>query len=147
MAKRAFIVSVLGLILAGFAFANGQQEPPAATGQKLTLSGSVTFENLMHPTLKSGGKVYELLVPRYLAYQAGIKDGAEIAVEGYEVKDMPAWAGADENETAVYVTKATINGKDYDLSQYQGMMGYGHGGRMMGNWGPGRGLGGRGFVN
>jgi hypothetical protein len=144
MAKRIIIVLVLGLFLAGFAFANGQQEPAAATGQKLALRGSVTFENLIHPTLKSGDKVYELLVPRYLAYQAGLKDGAEIAVEGYEVKDMPAWAGLEDNETAVFVTKATINGKDYDLSQYhRGMMGgYGPGGRMMG----GRGPGGRGFV-
>jgi hypothetical protein len=150
MAKRIIIVSVLVLFLAGFSFAGGQQEPAAATGQKLTLRGSITFENLMHPTLKSGDKVYELLVPRYLAYQAGLKDGAEIAVEGYQVKDLPAWAGVEENETAVFVTKATINGKDYDLSQYHGGMmdgSYGQGGRMMGGRGPGWGPGVRGFVN
>ncbi len=141
MAKKLLIVSVLGLLLSGLAFASGQQEPAAVQGAaKITLKGAVTFENLIHPTLKSGDKVYELLVPRYLAYQAGLKDGAEISIEGYLVKDVPYMARyADARDNEVFVTKATINGKDSDVSALRGGMmgGYGRGGRMMDGWGPG----------
>ena len=136
---------MLGLALAAVSFANGQKEPGAAavpgqaeSGQKLVLTGSVSFQNLIHPTLKSGDKVYELMVPRYLVYQADLKEGAQVTVEGYQVRGMPRWAQGDDDNIDVYVTKATINGKEYDLSQFRGPMaggGYGRGRGMMGGWG------------
>jgi hypothetical protein len=121
MAKKILIVSaVLGFALAGLAFAGGEKEPtapgqtaPITSGQKLTLTGPLSFQNLIHPTLKSSDKVYELMVPRYLVEQAGLKEGAKVTVEGYQVAE-------DDGNIDVFVTKATIDGKDYDLSQFRG---------------------------
>ena len=154
MAKKILAVSlVLGLAIAAVSFANGQKEPgsPAVPGQagneqKLVLTGSVAFKNLIHPTLKAGDKVYELMVPRYLVYQVDLKEGAQVTVEGYQVRGMPPWAQGDDNNIDVFVTKATINGKEYDLSQFRGPMagGYGYGrgyGRGMMGGGYGRGYG------
>ncbi len=153
MAKKILAVSlVLGLALAAASFANGQKEQgfpaapgqPGFTGQKLVVTGSVQFQNLIHPTLKSGDKVYELMVPRYLVYQVDVKEGAQVTVEGYQVRDMPPWQLGNDNDIALFVTKATINGKDYDLSQFRGPMGgygYGRGPGMMGGWGRGYGRG------
>jgi len=153
MAKKILAVSLaLGLVLAAVSFASGQKEPGAAaapgqagSGQKLVLTGSVSFQNLIHPTLKSGDKVYELMVPRYLVYQVDLKEGAQVTVEGYQVRGMPPWAQGDDTNIDVYVTKATINGKEYDLSQFRGPMargyGYGRGRGMMGGWGGGYGAG------
>jgi hypothetical protein len=152
MAKRISIIAAL-IFIAALSFANGQQEPAAAaSGQTITVKGTLTFENLLHPTLKGSDKTYYLLVPRYLPYQAGLKDGAEVTVQGYIVNDLPRW---DVPDNALFVTKATINGKDYDLSQYHrgmmggygpGMMGAYYGGGMVGGRGPGWGPGARGSV-
>jgi hypothetical protein len=151
MAKKILAVSlVLGLALAAVSFANGQKEPgavpgQAGNGQKLVLTGSVAFQNLIHPTLKSGDKVYDLMVPRYLVYQVDLKEGATVTVEGYQVRGMPPWAQGDDDNIDVWVTKATINGKEYDLSQFRGPMaggyGYGRGRGMMGGRGGGYGYG------
>jgi hypothetical protein len=155
MVKKAFIIpAVLCMALAGTAFAGGQKESPAAPpgqaapaeAQKLVLTGPIAFQNLIHPTLKSGGKVYELMVPRYLVYRSGLKEGAQVTVEGYQVADRP-WAD-DDGSINVFVTKATIEGKDYDLSQFRGpgygpRGGWGRGwgrGMMGGGYGPGWGM-------
>lgn len=155
MAKKILAVSlVLGIALAAAAFANGQNEPfPAGTSQKLVLTGSVSFQNLIHPTLKAGGKVYELMVPRPLVYRSGVKEGATVTVEGYQVTGMPRWADDKDDNIDVFVTKATIDGKEYDLSLYRGRMmgggGRGYGPGMMGGrgrgYGPGMMGGGRGY--
>jgi hypothetical protein len=169
MAKKTIlIVLVLGLAFSGIAFANGQKEGtapaqgPAATGQgnqvfegpgyghmivtngpKLTLTGTVSVHNLIHPVLKSGDKTYELLVPRILVREAGVKEGAKVSIEGYQV--VSPVPGTDDGVTAtyVYVTKATVDGKDYDLTQVRGpmMRGYGpRGGMMMGGGNGPRGM-------
>jgi hypothetical protein len=158
MAKKILTVSlVLGLALAGMAFASGQKEPgvpgqaaPGTTDQLVVVSGSVSINNLIHPTIKSGDKVYELLVPRYLVYRSGVKEGAKITVEGYTVQGRPAGLRSNDGAIDLFVTKATIDGKDYDLSQYRGRFaggyrdGYGGGycGGPRGRWmgGPGRGF-------
>jgi hypothetical protein len=163
MGKKILAFAVLfAVALTGVAFANGQKDTaiagsaaagtasatglvvpgtniPAVTGQKLTLAGALSFQNLIHPTLKVSDKVYELMVPRFLIDQAGLKEGAQVTVEGYEVKDMPMMGRAaaatttDDGNTDVFVTKATINGKDYDLAQFGGQgMGRGMGRGMMG---------------
>jgi hypothetical protein len=162
---------ILGMALSGIAFANGQKEQngqgPATpgqsaqnqggpgmmgpghiivtTGQKLVVTGSVTIHNLIHPVLKSADKSFELLVPRALVREAGVKEGAQVTVEGYQVLSGP---GVDQGDgvavTYLYVTKATIDGKSYDLSQIKprrgprGRGGYGYGpqGGMMNGYGP-----------
>jgi hypothetical protein len=150
MARRVFILSIVaGLALATAAFASGQKDITAAplaatTGEKITLTGALSFTNLVHPTLKSGDKVYTLLVPRRLIYQSSLKEGANVSVEGYQATVLPPWADVATGTIAVYVTKATIDGKEYDLSQFRGRMmgagrdddeGYGPGRGMMGGWG------------
>ncbi len=152
MAKKIFIVStVLALAIAGLAFASGQKEPAtaagAATAEKLTLTGNVYVQDKIHPVLKSGGKEYELMVPYYLIAQIDLKEGSEITIEGYTVDGICRRPQAEDagDDIDVRVTKATINGKDYDLGQYYGPMmggraGYGRGGMMRGGggaWGPG----------
>ena len=150
---------VLGLAFAAAAFASGQKEPaaggsantapgqpvPAGAVEKLVVTGSVFYQNAMHPILKSGNKVYELMVPRFLIYQASVKEGAQVTVEGYQVQGTP-WGWQDKNDNVdLFVTKATIDGKDYDLTQFRGPVAGGRGfgyGRMMGGRGPG--FGGRG---
>jgi hypothetical protein len=158
MAKKILTVSlVLGLALAGMAFASGQKEPgapapgqpgPQATGQKVVVTGSVSINNLIHPTMKSGDKVYELMVPRSLVYRSGIKEGAKVTIEGYPVQGMPMWQQSDDGNIDLFVTKATIDGKDYDLSQYRGRFagGYrdGRGSGPRGRWMGGHGRGFRG---
>jgi hypothetical protein len=173
MAKKTIlIVLVLGLALSGLAFANGQKEGTAqapgqaapdqgnqvyggpgfggmhmivTNGPKLTLTGTVSVHNLIHPVLKSGDKSYELLVPRVLVYEAGVKEGAKVSVEGYQVVSPAANPNDGVAAAYLYVTKATVDGKDYDLTQLRGpgmMRGYGPGygprGMMRGN-GYGRG--------
>jgi hypothetical protein len=151
MAKKIFIVStVLVLALSGLAFANGQKDStvPAAS-EKVTLTGNVYLEGELHPLLKSGGKEYELMVPPYLVTQIDIKEGAEIKVEGYTVPGMGwRWQAEDADaDIEIMVTKATVNGKEYDLSEYAGPMG-GRGGMMDGRAAQGRGgmMGGRGGM-
>ncbi|HEY9595630.1 MAG TPA: hypothetical protein VHE79_14220 [Spirochaetia bacterium] len=166
--KTILIVLVLGLALTGVTFANGQKEGTApgqgpttdqqlpggpgfgpgyghmivTNGPKLTLAGTVTVHNLIHPVLKSGDKSYELLVPRVLVYEAGVKDGAKVSVEGYQVVSPVPGADDGVSATYVYVTKATVDGKDYDLTQIRGPMmgkfrGGFHGGMMGGGYGYG----------
>ena len=141
MTRKVFLIALaFGLLIAGTAMASGQKDQaaptiPGATGQRLTVSGTLSFVNLIHPTLKSADKVYELFVPRYLVNQAAVKEGATVSVEGYLVQGTPAATATDDGNIDLFVTKATIDGKDYDLSQYRGQMMGGRGGRGA----PGRG--------
>ena len=153
MARKVLMtVLALSLALAASAFASGEKEaapapgaaagrPPfaAQAGEKLTLTGTLALDGLWHPVLKSGGKEYVLMVPRYLTANLDVKEGEQVSVEGYTVTGAPR--GVEEGDIALFVTKATIKGKEYDLSQSRGpMMGGARGGR---NWGPGM-RGGRG---
>jgi len=146
MARRIFIVSLVALVaLAASAFASGQPEPPvaAAAGQNLVLTGTITLQNQFLPTLKSGDKVYELLVPPFLVSQSGLKDGAKVTVEGYQASYLPPRIAVPEGSQALFVTKATVDGKEYDLSQYRGgaTTGWGYGPRRgpAGGYGAGPG--------
>ncbi len=150
MAKRFLIVLAALTVAASAAFASGQTEPvtgSAFQGDKLVLKGTVSFQGLPHPILKSGDKQYLLVVPPYLVYQSGVKEGAPVAVQGWQLTNLPQWAGDDKKLVGVFVTQATVGGKDYDLTRYfaEGMMGRaarGAGPRgMMGGWGPGDGYG------
>jgi hypothetical protein len=153
MAKKILMSALaLTLVLASAAFAGGQKEPvpgaaapaarpPFAAGEKLTLTGTLSLTGEWHPVLKSGGKEYELMVPRHLTWNLDVKDGEQVTVEGYVVQGGPR-AGKDDGDIDLFVTKAVIDGKEYDLSQYRGpMMGGTRGGR---SWGPGM-RGGRGW--
>lgn len=151
MMKKILIATmVLTAVLGSFAFASGQADStpnipgPATTGDKLTLSGTVKVDNLIHPVLTSGGKDYYLMIPHRAIYDVAVKDGAQVKIEGYKTTAAPRYAPANSNATYVLVTKATVDGKDYDLTVNQGVLGRG----MMGNNGRGtaRGMDGRGGM-
>jgi hypothetical protein len=156
--NRKVFVSALALLLALSAavFANGKKEapqaragaqaeavlPPWASGEKLTLTGTLSLKDSWHPVLVSGGKEYELHVPRRMTLDIDVKDGDQVSVEGYVVENPPSRT-PDDGATDLFVTKATIGGKEYDLSQYRGaMMGRGMRGGPGGGPGGGRGWGG-----
>ena len=97
----------------------------------------------MHPELISGADEYELLVPRFHARDLDLEDGQTVTVEGYAVEGMPCCEGeeGDHEEVHIWVTKAVIDGEEYDLDgrgrmgPRWGMMGsgWGHHGGMMGH--------------
>ena len=150
MKTRIFLVGPALLAVSMGLFASGQREPverepfgPSLSKEELTVSGKVYFENRMHPELKTADQEYELLVPRYLAYQIDLEDGEEIEVSGYRALDMPCYGEEEEDEVHLWVTRATIRGEEYDLEDEQ------YGGRGMmsrGNYGPRGGMMGRGFM-
>ena len=146
MAKKLFIV-LIALSLATAAFASGQNEKAQSSvfqGDKVTLKGAVSFQGYPRPILKVGDKQYLLMVPPYLVRKAGVKDGDQVSVQGYQFADSSRfpWGGDNSNLIGFYVTQATVGGKDYDLAKYyaEWMMG----GRGRG-YGPGYGMMGRGY--
>ena len=157
MAKRFFFV-LMALTLAVAAFASGQNEKAPnglLQGDKIVLKGTLSLQDFPHPILKSGDKQYLLMVPPRLVARAGVKDGSQVTVQGYQLNSdfAPGWAGSDKSYSRFWVTQATIEGKDYDLNRYHGelMLGgrgraYGRGyGMMGGGYGPGYGMMGGGY--
>ena len=154
MKKRMLLSLVLIPILLGgvglSAFASGQSEDdtqpgrpgpwggrgwdqrpaPTFSEETVTVTGQVYFDNRMHPELKSGAKEYELLVPRYYLYEVDLEDGDTVTVEGYTVTGMPMFEEEDGDEVHLWVAKAVIDGKEYDLERYGYGRGPGRGGRM-----------------
>jgi len=95
--------------------------------EKVTLTGELYFQNRMHAELKAGGKDYELMVPRFYLYDLELKEGQKVSVEGF--------VAAGEEENYLWVTKAVIDGKEFDLERRGMAMGRGR----MGPRGGGRG--------
>lgn len=154
-AKRIIIFLLIAGVAAAGVFASGNKEDesgvarpdwrrmprgeaPDFSEETVTVTGELYFENRMHPELKSGSKEYELLAPRFYAYDLDLKDGQTVTVEGYTVEGMPCYEEEEEGEVHIWVTKAIIDGKEYDL-EADGFRG-GHMGsrRGMGMMGPGR---------
>ncbi len=111
-------------------------QAPQAAPKSVTLEGKLVFVD-SYPAIQVKDKTYMLRMPGfyYYAYTDGIKEGASVKAEGYE---LPAFPGQDKPFFAV--TKATIGSKTYDLaqlSQGRGGMGMGMGpmGGMMGGHG------------
>lgn len=154
-AKKIIILLLIAGVAAAGVFASGNKEDksdvarpdwrrmprgeaPDFSEETVTVTGELYFENRMHPELKSGSKEYELLAPRFYAYDLDLKDGQTVTVEGYTVEGMPCCEEEEEGEVHIWVTKAIIDGKEYDL-EADGFRG-GHMGsrRGMGMMGPGR---------
>ena len=131
--KKLPIVLAIALIATGIAFAQTAApfSPPGfsqTTAQIIKVDGKLALINGVIG-LKSGSKTYYLpMLGRLAGFVEGIKEGASVKAEGYEYP----LAGAPEYST-VMVTKLTVGGKDYDLSQFAGYgMGHGYRGGMMG---------------
>ena len=110
------------------------------------MTGKVFLQNRAHPELTSGSQQYLLLVPRRLTWGLEVKEGEQVTVEGYKTT-APRW---DASPDAVYlqVTKATIQGKQYDLADYLGgpRGAFGGPGQGFGRGGRGPMMGGRGAA-
>lgn len=121
-----------------YGYGPGPQGVQAAPVAK-SVDGKLAFQG-EYVVLQAKDKAYFIHMPKfyYYAYTDGIKAGADVHVDGYEI---PALPGSDK--ATIMVTKATINGKTYDFTTSFGhgrggmMGGYGRGG-MMGGYGPGR---------
>lgn len=124
----------------------GAGQGPTFSEEKLSVSGELYFKNLIHPVLKSGGKEYYLMAPRFHLYELELQEGTEVSVEGYQVTGMPtgmpyAEPQADKDDLFLWVTKAVIGGKEYDLQRpgfapRAGMMGGPRGRGDWNHWGP-----------
>jgi len=155
-AKKIIILLLIAGVAAVGVFASGNKEDeaeatrpdwrriprwdaPELSEETVTITGQLYFENRMHPELKSDGEEYELLVPRFYAYELDLEEGQTVTVEGYTVEGMPCCEDEEEEELHIWVTKAVIDGEEYDLEAgpRRGMMGPGMGPRR-GMMGPGR---------
>lgn len=131
--KKIAVLLVLIAFGAASAFAAGQVDGAdddwAARGYRgydfpeetMTLTGTLNLTLSDHPELVVHGETWELMYPKYLAEGIEVDDRATVSVEGYEV---PGPRFADESGQYLIVTKATINGTEYDISEYLGE-GYG----------------------
>jgi hypothetical protein len=154
--KKIIILLLIAGVAAAGAFASGNKEDkseaarpdwrriprgdaPELSEETITVTGQLYFENRMHPELKSDGEEYELLVPRFYAYELDLEDGQTVTIEGYTVEGMPCCEDEEEGELHIWVTKAVIDGQEYDLEDGPrwGMMGPGMGPHR-GMMGPGR---------
>ena len=153
--KRMMLLLLIAGIAAAGAFGSGNKEDeseaarpdwrrmprwdgPELSEETITVTGELYFRNRMHPELESGDEEYELLVPRFYAYELELEEGQIITVEGHTVEGMPC-CEEEEEELHIWVTRAVIDGEQYDLEDGPrwGMMGPGMGPRR-GMMGPGR---------
>lgn len=140
------VITVLAAIAAaGFAEGNREQvERPYGPGyrwsdasrQSLELTGKVSLKEDFHPVLDVSGTKYALMVPGWRWLDVDVSEGQTVTVRGYSVEGAPC--DGDE-EAAVFVTSAVIDGKEYQAPDGPGFM-MGRGGRvgMMGWYGDGR---------
>lgn len=154
--KKIIILLLIAGIAAAGAFASGNKEDeygpdrpdwrrmprgdaPELSEETITVTGRLYFQDRMHPELKSGAEEYELLVPRFYAYDLELEEGQTVTIEGYTVEGMPCCGEDEEEELHIWVTKAIIDGQEYDLEDGPrwGMMGPGMG-RRGGMMRPGR---------
>ena len=149
--KIMLVLLIAGIAVAGvFASGKGEDEPqtarpdwrrmprwdgPELSEETITVTGQVYFEDRMHPELESGDEEYELLVPRFYVYELDLQEGQTVTVQGYTLEGMPCCEDEEEEELHIWVTKAVIDGVEYELEDGPrwGMMGP-RGGMM----GPGR---------
>jgi hypothetical protein len=127
--KKLMFLTAIACLAAGTVFAQSW----GAVSQRITVNGTLQLQN-GQIALVSGNTIY--FVPtlgRYIGFIDGIKEGANVSIEGY--------ASGNYLEPS----KATINGKSYDFSpNYQqaqwggggyGYCGYGPGGYGCGGYG------------
>ena len=150
--RNVLAILLIGIAAAGMAFASGNKESddtrfygprgrwgaaPEISEELTRVTGQISFKDEFHPTLKSGTDEYELMVPRWAASDLDVKEGATITVEGYVASGMPC-EDEDDDEIVLMVTKAEIDGKEYDLGDFRGgPMAMGRGGRRGGMMGGG----------
>jgi hypothetical protein len=124
--RKFGLVVIIGLVAAGMVAAQGW------TAQTLTVSGTLQLQNGAIAVVNGGTAYYVPTLERFIGFIDGLKEGAQVSVEGYAAPN-----------NYVQAVKLTIGGKSYDLVPIgqQGMAyngpgaygrmgrgGYGHGG-------------------
>lgn len=134
--KRAVIV-VLAVAVAvtavsaqgwapGFRGPGAAPAAPAAPAETTKIEGKLALVNA-HPAVVVKDKTYYVGIPsRLFGFVDGLKEGAQVKLEGYE-QPLPYAT----NVAMFHVVKLTIGGREIDLSQAGG---FGRG--MMGSYGP-----------
>ncbi|AEF80831.1 hypothetical protein [Leadbettera azotonutricia] len=133
--KRICLCVILVAATAGLVFAQGENRRESkAAPVKITISGALGVAN-GSIALKSGNDTYYVMgLDRFVGFIDGLKEGAQVSLEGY------AFAIPQNNEGKVFrVTKLTLNGKDYDLDSGKRLAGHpkGFAGGPGAFWGPG----------
>ena len=147
---RKITISIVLLTMASLAvFAAGSAEDtasntmPWAQGRGQYQSGVVISEDITkvtgtlkliangHSELVADGETYELLYPYRLSYNAGLKDGMEITVEGFEAENIRF--DNDEATKNLMVQSATIDGRTYNIAESMENYFGGYGRMAMGN--------------
>ena len=115
MKQRAILITlvVVGLLGATQLFARGANETTQGSlpWDTVKLTGTVSFKELPYPELTSGGKVYELVVPRMYSANLAVKSGDTISIEGVLIQNNAPAGSPAAGKILVRVTKATIGGK------------------------------------
>ena len=124
--KKLALVLVAALAVATVASAQGMPwgayPNSTAQAQLIKVDGKLALINGMIG-LTSGGKTYYTpMLGRLVGFVSGLSEGASVKLEGYEYPFAYA-----PGFSTLAVTKLTLNGKDYDLSN-SGGFGYGMGG-------------------
>lgn len=131
MKKAMIVLLVLVTGLSGAVFAAGQIEEAQGNDPStwpawdfsdedlVKVTGQVYYENLIHPELKDGSTVYNLMVPRMYLYSVELDEGKTVTVEGYLTDEFPGrspWVDDDDVDGQfIAVTKAVIDGEEYEL--------------------------------
>jgi hypothetical protein len=151
MVNKGFLIMVLSALLTFGAFGEGQADKngkqPFANnfeGKTLTtITGQLFSDNKVFPELNYEGKTVRVMVPRGLLGRIDLSEGEQVTVEGYLLKagvdKLPPRLATDKGDY-LFLTKATVKGKVYDLDKLRGEWGRGPGGRnggmMRGGFGP-----------
>lgn len=125
MYKRLFLFFMVLAVAAGIGFAEGSKEeepeqpdwrrgPGRFDAEIVELTGTIMLEDDGFPVLKSGNEEYVLMYPYYLEDEIDVRDGAEITVEGFVAPHHPRWE-KDEDTVYIRVTKAVIDGEEYEV--------------------------------
>jgi len=140
--KRIVIVCLAAFTAIGAVSAQGFAGAPGMMGQGIQAQAQVqapqvksTIEGKLalvqgHPAIVVKDKTYFVRLPQFLyGFVDGLKEGANVKLEGYEVAVLYA-----PNSFFFQATALTIGSKSYDLSQYAGA-GMAGGGMMGGRMG------------
>jgi hypothetical protein len=140
--KRSLLAFIVALAIAGTASAQAAapstapSAKPGAQAQLITVSGKLELINGIIGLKADGTTYYAPRLRQLVGFVKELQEGAAVKLEGYSYP-IPNSAGF----SMLAVTKVSVAGKDYDLSQNGGFGGMGmrggRGGMHGGMWGGG----------
>ncbi len=117
---KHFVIALAlgGLMVASPLFASGATEEESTADipwETITVTGEISFQDLPHPEITSGGTTYEISAPRVDPAELGIEAGDTITVTGVLVDGR-----AEEDEPVLMVLSAEINGEEFTVPLREG---------------------------